>query len=432
MSPNSAVQKKFARASMLLAPCVAVLTVGLAAAVPQRAARGDVVTDWNAIAINTTAAPNSAAQSRMLAIAHVAMYDAARAVDSRGKAYAADIKAPAGASIDAAVAAAAHGALVRLVPAQRAMLDDALNVALGKIGDAKAKADGVQVGTQVAEKIIDIRSKDKADANRAAVMRSGPGMYQVTPPHNLPAVLAAWGEVTPFVIKSASGLGLKGPPALASAEFARDFNEVNAIGARNSTTRSADQTAAAIFWILQTSVPWHAAARAAAIKKDGSVLDNARLFALLTTAGADSLFACWAEKNKWHHWRPITAIRGAAALNHPALQADPNWEPLLGTPAHQEYPSGHSCLSGAAEVVLKTYFGSDDVNVSVTWPPVVGVSRSYTRFSQLADENEEARIWGGIHFRTADVDGRMLGRLVGEEVMRNFPAAPSPLAPVNR
>jgi hypothetical protein len=144
---------------------------------------------------------------------------------------------------------------------------------------------------------------------------------------------------------------------------------------------------------------------------------------VLTAASADSLFACWAEKNKWHHWRPITAIRGAAVLNSPVLQADPSWEPLLGTPAHQEYPSGHSCLSGAAEAVLKAHFGTDEIgtSVTVTYPPVVGVSRTYTKFSQLADENEEARIWGGIHFRTADVDGRALGRMVAEEVLRSFP-----------
>ena len=389
-------------------------------------ARADVVTDWNAIANNATATPNAAVQSRMLAIVHLAMYDAARAVVATAPAYAVDVKAPEGTSIDAAAASAAHSALVKLVPMQRSMLDNALTPTLGKIADARARADGVAVGTQVAEKIIGMRSKDKADAATAATMKTGPGMYQVTPPHSMAVVLAGWADVTPFVIKSASGYELKGPPALDSAQFARDFNEVKEIGARHSKTRSADQTAAAIFWTLQTSVPWNAAARAAALKRDGSIVENARLFAVLTAAGADSLFACWAEKNKWHHWRPITAIRGAAVLKNPVLQADPGWEPLLGTPAHQEYPSGHSCLSGAAEAVLKAHFGTDEIgtSVTVTSPPVVGVSRTYTKFSQLADENEEARIWGGIHFRTADVDGRALGRMVAEEVLRNFPRAP--------
>ena len=422
MNEPSSLHSKFTRAPSLLAPCHAILLASLVAALPQGLARADAVTDWNAIAINATAAANAAAQSRMLAVVHVAMYDAARAVDSSAPAYAVDLKAPAGTSVDAAIAAAAHATLAKLVPAQRAMLDNALAGALGKLADGKAKTDALAIGTEVAEKIIALRSKDKADANVAAVMKSGPGMYQVTPPHSLAVVLAGWGDVTPFVIKSAIGYGLKGPPALASAEFVRDFNEVKEIGARHSKTRSADQTAAAIFWVLQTAVPWNAAARAAALQKGGSVGENARLFAVLNTASADSLFACWAEKNKWHHWRPITAIRGAAVLDNPALKADPNWEPLLGTPAHQEYPSGHSCFSGAAEAVLKAHFGSDEIgtSVSVTSPPVVGVTRTFTRFSQLADENEEARIWGGIHFRTADVDGRALGRMVGEEVMRSF------------
>ena len=168
------------------------------------------------------------------------------------------------------------------------------------------------------------------------------------------------------------GLEFKGPPAITSAEFARDFDEVKSVGARNSTTRTADQTAAAIFWTVQTGVPWFAAARAASAAKGLSVSENARLFALLSMATADSQIVGFDEKYKRLHWRPITAIRAAVDLNIPAIKGDPNWESLLVTPPQPDYPSAHAIFSGAAEAVLRDFFGSDEVNVSVTFPALSG------------------------------------------------------------
>ena len=385
-------------------------------------ARADVITDWNVIALNATAVPpNSILQSRVLAILHGAVYDAVRVVEQRSAAYAVDLKAPAGTSVDAAVAAASHGVLVRLSPAQRPMLDAALHATLARIAEGPSKADGIRIGAQIAERIVALRSADGSDAKVVFTPKPGAGLYQLTPPHSMAAILPQWGGVTPFVLRSRSGLKFKGPPAITSAEFARDFDEVKSVGARNSATRTADQTAAAIFWTVQTGVPWFAAARAASAAKGLSVFENARLFALLAMATADSQIVGFDEKYNRLHWRPITAIRAAINLNIPAIKGDPNWESLLVTPPQPDYPSAHAIFSGAAEAVLRDFFGSDEVNVSVTYPGPFGMTRTYTRFSQMAKEVDDARVWGGIHFRSADVDGSDVGRKIGSIVMRDFP-----------
>ena len=407
-------------ARMLLASALAALFIQ-----PDSQVRADAVTDWNAIAVSATAVPpNSVVQSRVLAIVHGAIYDAARAAEQKGAAYAVDLKAPPGTSVDAAVAAAAHGVLVRLAPAQRSMLDITLNTVLAKIADGQAKTDGTRIGSQIADKIVLLRSTDQSDAKVTFMPRPGPGLYQLTPPDYGPAILPQWGGVTPFVVRGRSGLEFKGPPAITSAEFARDFDEVKSVGARNSTTRTADQTAAAIFWVAQTGVPWFAAARAHSTAKKLSTTDNARLFALLSMATADSQIIGFDEKYKRLHWRPVTAIRAAADLNIPTLKGDANWEPLLVTPPQPDYPSTHCIFSGAAEAVLRAFFGSDDANVSVTFPGPFGTTRTYRKFSEMAQEVENARVWGGIHFRSADRDGSDVGRKIGAVVMRDFPKPP--------
>jgi PAP2 superfamily len=389
---------------------------------PAWRSHADAVTDWNVIALNATEVPpNAILQSRVLAIVHGAVYDAVRAVDRKSSAYAVDLGAPADTSVDAAVAAAAHGVLVRLAPAQRAMVDAALDAALARIADGRSKTEGIRLGSQIAEKIVAVRSADKSDVQIVFTPKPGAGLYQLTPPHSMAAILPHWGGVTPFVLRSRSGLEFKGPPGITSAEFARDFDEVKSVGARSSRTRTADQTAAAIFWTVQTGVPWFAAARAASAEKRLSVSENARLFAVLSMATADSQIVGFEEKYKRLHWRPITAIRAAAGLGIPTLEGDPSWEPLLVTPPQPDYPSAHAIFSGAAESVLRAFFGGDDVNVSVTFPAPFGVNRTYRKFSEMAEEVDNARVWGGIHFRSAVKDGSDIGRKIGTIVVRDFP-----------
>ena len=379
-----------------------------AAALAGAPAAADVVTDWNQVAIQATAIPpNAMLQARVLAAAHVAVLEALQAgssLDPGGR--------------DAAAAAAAYGVLSRLTSGQ----DDALNAALKRTVDAvpagASKTDGLALGTQTAERIVARCRVDGADAKVAFTPTPGVGRWQPTPPANTPAILPHWGSVKPFVLDSATRFPLKGPPKHNSPEFARDLDEVETVGARLSATRTADQTAAAIFWTVQTPVPWNAAARAAAVAHATTREETARLFAALNVACSDAHVAAFEAKYRLQHWRPITAIRARAA---PGSQGA-TWEPLLGTPAHPEYPSTHATCSGAAEAVLKGFFGSDEVVVSVTYPAVFGVTRSYASFSQIANEVDNARVWGGIHFRSADIDGRDLGRRVGEYVLGRFPS----------
>jgi hypothetical protein len=201
---------------------LAALALATVCLLPIARVRADVVTDWNVIALNATAVPpNSILQSRTLAIVHGAIYDAARAVDRKSGAYAIDIDAPAGTSVDAAVVAAAHGTLVRLAPAERQMLDAALNVSLSKIADGQGKTEGTALGQQIAEKLVALRSTDGAAAKVVFTAKPGVGLYQFTPPHSLPAILAQWGSVTPFVLRSSVGLDLKGAPALTDGRSVR-------------------------------------------------------------------------------------------------------------------------------------------------------------------------------------------------------------------
>jgi hypothetical protein len=385
-------------------------------------ARADPVIDWNIVALDATAVPpNSILQSRTLAIVHAAVYDAVCAVELGCAPYAVSIKAPTGTSLDPAVAAAAHDALMKLAPAQQKMLDAALAKALAAIPDGAGKIAGLAVGGKAAEQLLAARASDRADAKAPFTPKPGAGLYQLTPPGSLAAILPHWGGVAPFILRDEHKLVFKGAPPLTSPAFARDYNEVKTVGQRNSKVRTADQTAAAIFWTVQTAVPWHAAARAKASAQRLSVVKNAQLFAMLSLATADSQIVAFKEKYARPHWRPITAIRAAGDLRNAALEADPDWVPLLGTPPHPEYPSAHSIFSGAAEAVLQAFFGSDDVDVSITFPPIFGVTRTYKSFSAITAEVGSARVWGGIHFRSAVDDGIEVGREMGKIAAREFP-----------
>jgi len=225
-----------------------------------------------------------------------------------------------------------------------------------------------------------------------------------------------WGQVRPFTLSNAGQFAVKGPAPYASAEFARDFDEVKRLGAKTSSARSKDQTDAARFWVISGVVTDNSAARQVALKKGTSVAENARIFALLNLAGGDVYIACWEAKYRLHHWRPITAIRNAASTGNPALVGDPTWEPLLVTPAHPEYPAGHTCYAGATERVLQESFG-DDNSFTLTFP-AMKMTRSYRSFSQMGKEVIDARVWGGVHYRTTDEHGFDLGRRIADHVLQ--------------
>ncbi len=391
---------------------LAIFWLGLA-----QAAEADVVVDWNQIAVAGTSA-GPPVQARALAMVHAAIFDAVNSVELRYKPYAVDLRAPSGAAAEAAAAAAAHGILVRLDPTRQPAIDAALAASLAKIPDSPGKSDGVALGREVAEKLFALRSDDGASAKGDyAFAAAGPGVYQPTLPMNSPPVLPQWRNVKPFLIVSATQFEMGGPPSPDSAAFARDFAEVKRLGGTASRERSNEETAIAIHWAGSEVPPFNAVARAAAAAHRLRPVESARLFALLNMAIADSLIAGFDAKYRFNSWRPITAIRNAPVGNR-MLVADSQWEPLLVTPPHQEYPAAHCLTAGAAVAVLQELLGGDAIDASYVYPPL-GVMRHWKSLAAMRKEVGDARVWGGIHFRTAVEDGTAIGGMVAEYGLKN-------------
>lgn len=379
------------------------------------AAGADAVTDWNQTALRATETAGAPVpvQARAMAIVHAAIFDAVNAVERKYAAYAVDVRAEPGASAEAAAAAAAHGILERLYAPQKAITDAALAGALAKIPEGPARAAGLRLGQDVAEKLFALRKGDGSSAEQPYAFGSGPGIYQPTPPMNANPILPQWRNVKPFLLTSARQFPFPGPPAPGSGAFAKDFNEVKRLGSRASAERTNEQTAIAIHWAGSEVPPLNAIARAAAAAKGLTLVDDARLFALLNMAVADALIAGFEAKYTFNHWRPVTAIRNAGLAGNAATSADAAWEPLLVTPPHQEYPSAHCLGAGAAMAVLRHVFEGDRLSTSYVYPPL-GVLRRWESFSQVEKEIENARVWAGIHFRTAVEHGTRYGRQVAE------------------
>jgi PAP2 superfamily len=386
--------------------------------------RADIVIDWNIIATSAgpAAGKNPLEQSRIYAMTHTAIYDALNGIDRRYRPYAVDRRAEPGASPEAAVAAAAYGVLVELLPSQQATLKAAYDASLAGIIDGPAKDSGIAIGQAAAVAILALRSADGSTAPMPYTPGTDPGDYQLTPPNFAPAVLPGWGNVTPFALTSGAQFRL--PPSkfldLTSNRYTDDYNEVKAIGDLNSATRTAEQSEIARFWYEGSPTGWNRIARVVAAQRELDLWQNARLFGLLNFAMADGFIAGFDSKYHYDFWRPITAIRAGATDNNPATVADPAWMAFLVTPAAPDYPSTHSVLGAAAAEVLARFFGTDAVSFTATsGAPFPGITRSFTSFSQAARENADSRIYAGIHFRTACRHGLSQGKQVGRYVFKH-------------
>jgi vanadium-dependent haloperoxidase-like protein len=387
-------------------------TIALALVFFCSSASADVITEWNVAATNATATIGSPAQARALAVAHAAAFDAVNAMQPRFTPYLKEFNAPTGASADAAAAAAMYTVFLALVPAQKTALETAYLSIVGKIAEGEARERGISFGNDVGKAYIEARSKDGMSVTTEYKPSVGAGQWKPAPPSNASMAVPQLADVVPFTTKDFGFLKVQGPPPLDSAAYARDVDEIRQVGSRNSTTRTADQTASAIFWYISTPAPWQAAGRAAAQKMNLGLVDSARLFALMNMAGADAYIAGWQIKKKANYWRPITAIREAA--NNP----DPSWEPLLGTPPHPDYPSGHNIYSGAMAEVIRRLVGSDQVSFGTALVLPTGVlPRNWASLSDAEKDVMGARIWAGIHFRTADEHGLELGHAIAENAV---------------
>jgi PAP2 superfamily len=402
-----------------LLPMLGVIAVPLteraAAVTPTQA---DIVVEWNAHA--QAAIIGTAGQGPTVAYLHFAMvqgavYDAVNAIEGTHEPYlGAPSMANPGDSSPAAAAQAAHDVLVGLFPAQQAVLDGKLVTTLAGIPDGPAESGGIEVGAAAAAAMLAARTNDGRFTPFQVIQGTEPGEWRSTAFVNGNPVVepAPWvGNVKPFIVPDVTELRSDGPNALTSDAYAEDFNEVKRVGSLTSAVRTDDQTDAALFWQGNGAALFNQIFRQLADTQDLDIAEAARMLAMADMAGADGAIGCWNDKYYWNFWRPVTAIRLADTDGNPATEADPTWSPLFATPPFPEHPSGHTCISGAVVRTLRDFFDTDRVAFS-TFSPFSGTTRSFERFSEAIKEIIDARVWAGIHFRTADVQGAVMGKKI--------------------
>jgi hypothetical protein len=390
-------------------------------------ARADAVTHWNEIAMRVTTPPvttlASPYQSRVYAMTQLAIHDALNAIDRRYRPYALSIRPDLGASPEAAVATAAYRVLVHEIPAQQATLDAEYQAALASIPDGEAKSRGVVIGAAAAAAIIALRSDDGSTDQVPYTPGTEPGDWRPTPPGFLPALAPGWGYVMPFALRTGSQFR----PArsayfnLTSRAYTREYDEVKSIGKAGSTTRSAEQSEIAKFWYESSPPGWNRIARNLAAQQGLDLWSNARLFGLVNLALADGYISSFEAKYTYNFWRPVTAIRAGDTDGNPRTIADPEWTSFLVTPPIPDNSSGHAVAGAAVAEVLARFFDNDNIPFFTTsGAPFPGITRSFSSFSQAAQENADSRVYAGIHFRSATRDGLKQGAKVGRYVSNHF------------
>jgi hypothetical protein len=404
------------------------------------------VTDWNLIASNAIVAPPPVGAGQpppvsalSFAMVQGAVYDAVNAIDRGHQPYLVQPPSNRTASKEAAAAAAAFRVLVGfpdlpgLFPSQQPTLQPIYDAYIAGLPDDPpgSRANGVAIGEATARAMLTDRQNDGRFGPPPTLYPPAPGIWRPTPP-NYANDPAPWvGNVRPFLVPSAEMLRTDGPNALTSTEYAEDFNEVKELGSLTSITRTPDQTDAAIFWQDHLHGFMNRLFRNLAVNRGLNIVDSARLFAMENLAAADAAIGCWNDKYYWQFWRPITAIREANTDGNAGTEADATWLPLfdpatpvcnpppLVTPPFPDHPSGHACGTSAFVHTLQNFFGIDKIavtafsNKSCTW-------RSFDRFSDILSEVIDARVWAGIHFRTADTQGAVMGNKVAHYLRKHY------------
>jgi hypothetical protein len=392
------------------------------------AAEADAVLDWNEIAVNTAIAngQNPFAQARYGAIVQLAVFEAVNSITGDYRPYLGTIVAPHGASPDAAAIQAAYRVLSTYFPASAATLAAARANSLAPIPDGQAKTDGIATGDSAALAMIALRANDGSSPAQFKIPGPPvPGEYQATP--SCPVVngvavgtLFQWQNVTPFGIKRASDFRLDPPPALTSNKYAKTYNEVMTVGSADSTERPQDRADVVHFYAVSgPNLVFGEALRQVAQQQQRSLSENARALALLSMAINDSLVASFFNKYHYNFWRPETAIRAGDTDGNRKTEADPNFLPFILTPCFPSYPSNHGSGTNAAAEVMRRLYGEAGHSITVSNPAVPAIVLQYTSFGQIADDVSDARVYGGIHFRTDQDAGARLGRAIGTAVYKN-------------
>jgi len=400
----------------LFIACISALNLVFSIGSP---ANADVVTDWNNAALDAIRAGHTAPPiaSRSLAILHASIYDAVNGIARTNQPYLVPSAVPPSASRPAAASAAAHQALVNLFPASASTFDALHTAILATIPDGPQKRAGIMWGEYVANQILVARANDGFDAVVAPPGGSGPGVWIPTPPFFLPYLLPQWGFVRPFAMSSSSQFRPPGPPSLDSQRFATDLEETKELGEDVGSTRTEDQTTIALFWAdgPGTETPpghWNSIAQIIAAAHGNTLEQNARLFALLNIATADAAINAWDAKYTFNFWRPVTAIN----FYEPGL----NWMPLLVTPPFPEYTSGHSTFSAAGATVLSLFYNGAQLPFTTGSDFLPGVFRSFSTTFDAAQEAGRSRIYGGIHFNSANLDALAAGISIANWTFTNY------------
>jgi hypothetical protein len=392
--------------------CAALLAAPAASRADKHTQPADPVIAWNHFLLGLQATP--AAQPATvhatyeLAIMHAAIYDAVVAIDHSAAPYRIRVRAPRGASLPAAVDAAAHGTLTRLYPSLKASIDQQYATLLDQVPRGGPKLEGVTVGQLAASQLLEQRAGDGSAAQPLPFQPgTAPGDYQLTPPALAQPVFTHWPAVKPFVLHRADEFRPPAPPALTSPRYLAAIDEVKALGVATGSTRTADQTQIGLFWNPPIWAAWNGIAQTAALGHHGSVSENARTFAALNLTFADAVIAFYDAKYFFHFWRPITAIRATS---------DAGWVPLSNTSPDPSYPGAHGVISAAGADVLWRIYGNDFA-FSATSPALPGVERSFTSFTEAAEEASVSRIYNGNHTRVDQVAGENLGHDVATFVL---------------
>jgi membrane-associated phospholipid phosphatase len=392
-------------------------------------ADADVVTDWNSAALNAIRAGRTPPPiaSRALAMLHVAIYDAINGISRTHEAYRVQSAVPRSASKEAAAATAAFKVLVALFPSNADLFGSLYATELAAVLDGPQKNAGIAWGEQVGTEVVLWRSNDNSDATIPLPSVGTLGSWQPTPPSFAPYLLPQWAFVAPFAMPTSSFFRPIGPPPLNSTQYARDYNEVKALGAEAGSLRTPEQDVIALFWAdgAGTETPpghWNTIAQGVALRFDNTIEQNARLFALLNIAMADAAIAAWDAKYVFYSWRPVTAIRSGDNDGNAATVGDPTWSSRIGTPPFPEYVSGHSTFSAAAATILALFYGSDEIAFAARSDILIGVTRQFDSFSAAAAEAAISRLFGGIHFRSGIEDGLTAGTAIGQWTFTHYMA----------
>jgi hypothetical protein len=393
------------------------------------AARADTVLDWNTIAVNTAVAnmQNPFAQGRTVAIVQLAVFEAVNAITGDYKPYL-GLTEPSSASAEAAAIEAAYKVLSDYFPdpaTQAALLADRTS-SLAAIPDGQAKIDGIQTGDDAAAAITALRAHDGSTPPLTYLPGPPvPGQWQATLscPKNASGIQVGiafnWQFLTPFGISSASDYLLPPPPTLTSEAYTKAYIEVMTVGENDSTERPQDRANVALFFaVTSPTQAMNQAAREVAEEKGGSLSENARALALMNMAISDSLVASFYNKYHYIFWRPETAIHAGDLDGNPNTEADPDWAPFITTPCFPSYPSNHGSAANAAAEVLRPLYGEAAHAITLN-NPATPIVLQYDSFKEITDDISDARVYGGIHFRTDQEAGADLGRAIGTAVYMN-------------